>query len=287
MQLLASNFDFVGMMRNLWEASGLAQGGWQNYVMLAVSFVLMYLAIVKKFEPLLLLPIAFGMFLINIPGAQNIVWGRYETPDTSLQIGMNSDGTLEYVGVYMQNATDSLIYVKEGFLNGNVLTYYASFDALVNGQVSTLTLEGDFELLYTLQGFIEGTVSEGVTTFASDSLVISHAYMDVTNRGLLWYLYFGVENVIYPPLIFMGIGAMTDFGPLIANPKSMLIGAAAQLGVFLTLIGAVILGFDAAAAASIAIIGGADGPTAIYLTQQLSSFTNEDLLAIRTWRSFR
>ena len=77
----------------------------------------------------------------------------------------------------------------------------------------------------------------------------------------------------------MGIGAMTDFGPLIANPKSMLIGAAAQLGVFLTLIGAVILGFDAAAAASIAIIGGADGPTAIYLTQQLSSFTNEDLLA--------
>ena len=279
MQLLASNFDFVGMMRNLWEASGLAQGGWQNYVMLAVSFVLMYLAIVKKFEPLLLLPIAFGMFLINIPGAQNIVWGRYETPDTSLQIGMNSDGTLEYVGVYMQNATDSLIYVKEGFLNGNVLTYYASFDALVNGQVSTLTLEGDFELLYTLQGFIEGTVSEGVTTFASDSLVISHAYMDVTNRGLLWYLYFGVENVIYPPLIFMGIGAMTDFGPLIANPKSMLIGAAAQLGVFLTLIGAVILGFDAAAAASIAIIGGADGPTAIYLTQQLSSFTNEDLLA--------
>ena len=130
-----------------------------------------------------------------------------------------------------------------------------------------------------MQGFIEGTVSEGVTTFASDSLVISHAYMDVTNRGLLWYLYFGVENVIYPPLIFMGIGAMTDFGPLIANPKSMLIGAAAQLGVFLTLIGAVILGFDAAAAASIAIIGGADGPTAIYLTQQLSSFTNEDLLA--------
>ena len=194
------------MMRNLWEASGLAQGGWQNYVMLAVSFVLMYLAIVKKFEPLLLLPIAFGMFLINIPGAQNIVWGRYETPDTSLQIGMNSDGTLEYVGVYMQNATDSLIYVKEGFLNGNVLTYYASFDALVNGQVSTLTLEGDFELLYTLQGFIEGTVSEGVTTFASDSLVISHAYMDVTNRGLLWYLYFGVENVIFRLLFSWGSG---------------------------------------------------------------------------------
>lgn len=267
------------MMQNLWEASGLAQGGWQNYVMLLVSFVLMYLAIVKKFEPLLLLPIAFGMFLINIPGAQNIVWGRYETPDTSLQIGVNSDGTLEYAGVYLQNAADSLIYVKDGFLNGNILTYFADFDALVAGQATTITLEGDFSALYTLQGYVEGTIRDGVTTFASSDLVISHAYMDVTNRGLLWYLYFGVENVIYPPLIFMGIGAMTDFGPLIANPKSMLIGAAAQLGVFLTLIGAVLLGFDAAAAASIAIIGGADGPTAIYLTQQLSGFTNQDLLA--------
>ena len=88
-----------------------------------------------------------------------------------------------------------------------------------------------------------------------------------------------MEKVIYPPLIFLGIGAMTDFGPLIANPKSMLIGAAAQFGVFFTLFGAVVLGFDAAAAASIAIIGGADGPTAIYLTQSLADFTNQDLLA--------
>ena len=279
MQLLSSNFDFVGMMQNLWEASGLAQGGWQNYVMLAVSFILMYLAIVKKFEPLLLLPIAFGMFLINIPGAQNIVWGRYETPDTSLQIGVNSDGTLEYAGVYLQNATGALVYVRDGFLSGNVLTFFADFDALKAGQPTILNLDGEFSVLYTLQGYVQGTVENGVTTFASSDLVISHAYMDVTNRGLLWYLYFGVENVIYPPLIFMGIGAMTDFGPLIANPKSMLIGAAAQLGVFLTLIGAVLLGFDAAAAASIAIIGGADGPTAIYLTQQLSGFTNQDLLA--------
>ena len=162
----------------------MAQGLWQNYVMILISFVLMYLAIVKKFEPLLLLPIAFGMFIINIPGAREIVWGE-----------TNEAG--EFVG----------------------------------------------------------------------------------DRGLLGYLYFGVEKVIYPPLIFLGIGAMTDFGPLIANPKSMLIGAAAQLGVFLTFVGAVLLGFDAAAAASIAIIGGADGPTAIYLTQALSSFTNEELLA--------
>lgn len=264
---------------NLWEASGLANGAWENYVMLVVSLVLMYLAIVKKFEPLLLLPIAFGMFLINIPGAQNIVWGRYETPDTSLAIGTSSGGALEYAGVYLDNATGSLIYVREGFLQGNVLTYFADFAALSANQASTVELTANFDFLYTLQGFVEGTVENGVTTFVSDALVISHDYMDVTNRGLLWYLYFGVENVIYPPLIFMGIGAMTDFGPLIANPKSMLIGAAAQLGVFLTFLGAVVLGFDAAAAASIAIIGGADGPTAIYLTQALSAFTSHDLLA--------
>ena len=223
------------------------------------------------------------MFLINIPGAQNIVWGRYETVDLSLVIGAN--GETEYAGVYLDNLTDSLIYVREGYLNGDVLTYYANFAALQSNTASTLTLSGDFAQLYTLQGFVQGTVNEVfedgsvISTFTSDALVISHDYMDVTNRGLLWYLYFGVENVIYPPLIFMGIGAMTDFGPLIANPKSMLIGAGAQLGVFLTLVGAVVLGFDAAAAASIAIIGGADGPTAIYLTKMLSAFTSSDLLA--------
>lgn len=182
--------DIGGMFSNLWESSGIANGRWENYVMILISFVLMYLAIVKKFEPLLLLPIAFGMFLINLPGAHDILWG----------------------------------------------------------------------------------VAPG----------IEHpSYYEITpeSRGLLWYLFYGVEEVIYPPLIFLGIGAMTDFGPLISNPKSMLIGAAAQLGIFLTLIGAVALGFDLAAACSIAIIGGADGPTAIYVTQSLSNFTNQDLLS--------
>ena len=180
--------DVGAMFVNLFESMGFMNAGWENYVMLLVSFVLFYLAIVKKFEPLLLLPIAFGMFLINLPGAHDILWG----------------------------------------------------------------------------------VTEG-----------GNGYYDVTqeSRGLLWYLFFGVEEVIYPPLIFLGIGAMTDFGPLISNPKSMLIGAAAQLGIFLTLIGATALGFDLAAACSIAIIGGADGPTAIYVTQTLAQFTNQDLLS--------
>ncbi len=178
------------MLKGLWETSGLNSGTWQNYVMLLVAFVLFYLAIVRKFEPLLLLPIAFGMFLINLPGAYNVLWGKY---------------------------------------------------------------------------------AEGV----------EHTYENVLadSRGLLWYLFYGVQNVIYPPLIFLGIGAMTDFGPLIANPKSMFMGAAAQLGIFLALILASVFGFDLAAACSIAIIGGADGPTAIYVTQFMSAYTPDDLLS--------
>lgn len=174
---------------NLFNDMGFMNGEWQNYVMLLISFILMYLAIVKKFEPMLLLPIAFGMFLINIPGAEAELWGTYPTDSTTGE-------------------------------------------------------------------------------------VISTAYDDIENRGLLWYLYFGVDKVIYPPLIFLGIGCMTDFGPLIANPKSMLIGAGAQLGIFIAFLLAIFLGFSVAEAASIAIIGGADGPTAIYVTKKLA----DDLL---------
>ena len=277
--LLIGIKDIGDMFVNLWESSGLAQSDWQNYVMLVVSFILMYLAIVKKFEPLLLLPIAFGMFLINIPGAQAIVWGKYETPDLTLALGQNADGTIEYVAGYVHSVmADQVIYVRAGYLNGDTVTYYSSLADLAANLSKTMSA-ADFSQ-YALQGYIQGSVENGVVSFAENaSYIISHDYESVTNRGLLWYLYYGVQNVIYPPLIFLGIGAMTDFGPLIANPKSMLIGAAAQLGVFLTLVGAIILSFDAAAAASIAIIGGADGPTAIYLTQSLSKFTDQDLLA--------
>ncbi len=170
--------DFGEIFTNLWNSMGMAQGTWQNYVMILISLGLMYLAIVKKFEPMLLLPIAFGMFLINLPGAEKVLWGTY----------------------------------PEG----------------------------------------------------------SELYDEVENRGLLWYLYYGVDKVIYPPLIFLGIGAMTDFGPLIANPKSMFIGAGAQLGIFVALFGAILLGFTGAEAAAIAIIGGADGPTAIYVSKKLA-----------------
>ena len=167
---------------NFLEQTGfyLVQENPLTLVMLAVSCVLLYLAIVKKFEPLLLLPIAFGMLLTNLPGA-----GMYHAE-----------------------------FFAEGVVNWEAL------------------------------GNLEG--------------------------GLIDYLYLGVKLGIYPCLIFVGVGAMTDFGPLIANPKSLLLGAAAQLGIFITYCGAVLLGFTGAEAGSIGIIGGADGPTAIFTTSQLA-----------------
>ena len=187
--------DFIETMRALWESTGIAHsiahGEWQNYVMLLISFVLFYLAVVKQFEPLLLLPIAFGMFIVNIPGAQAVLYG-----------------------------TDHGLSDQE---------MWAKYQEAANA---------------------------GATYTA--------------NYGLFHYLEIGVSKVIFPPIIFLGIGAMTDFGPLIANPKSLLIGAAAQLGVFLTFVGAIALGFTGAQAAAIGIVGGADGPTAIYVTQKLA-----------------
>ncbi len=168
---------------NFLEQTGFAQitDNPLNLVMIALSCFLLYLAIVKKYEPLLLLPIAFGMLLTNLPGAG--------------------------------------LFHPELFAEGHV--HWELFAA-----------------------------GDGV--------------------GLIDYLYLGVKLGIYPSLIFIGVGAMTDFGPLIANPKSLLLGAAAQIGIFVTFIGATMMGFTQAEAGSIGIIGGADGPTAIYLTSQLA-----------------
>ena len=177
------------ILLNLWNDSGFAAmssgfttGGWQYLVMLAISCVLLYLAIVKKFEPLLLVGIAFGCLLSNLPAA----------------------------GLYHQELWTKFMAHEIGY--------------------GTILLEG----------------------------------------GLLDIFYIGVKTSLYPCLIFMGVGAMTDFGPLLSNPKSLLLGAAAQMGVFAAFFGAILLGFTGPEAASIGIIGGADGPTAIFLTTQLA-----------------
>ncbi len=200
------DLDLGGAMRSIVQSTGLANGDWRQYVMIGISCVLLYLAIVKKFEPLLLLPIAFGMLLANLPLAGM----------------MNGESYREFP---LDQAAEALKYAAE-----KETTAYVVLNALG-------------EQVYQVQS---------------------------ANGGLLYYLYKGVKLGIYPPLIFMGVGAMTDFAPLIANPKSLLLGAAAQLGIFITFIGAILLGFTPQESSAIGIIGGADGPTAIYVTTQLA-----------------
>ncbi|MDD5018618.1 MAG: sodium ion-translocating decarboxylase subunit beta [Eubacteriales bacterium] len=188
------SFDLGTSLSKFISEMGFANLDWRSLVMILIGCILLYLAIVKKYEPLLLVPIAFGMILTNLPGA-----GLMDHPVEILNL------------------------------------------------VQTPLAEGE----------------------AGANYVVSHAEA-YQNGGLLYYLYQGVKLGIYPPLIFLGVGAMTDFGPLIANPKSLILGAAAQLGIFITFIGALLLGFNSQEASSIGIIGGADGPTAIYLTSKLA-----------------
>lgn len=268
--------NFGQIFGNLFESMGFVQGNWQNYVMLLISFVLMYLAIVRKFEPMLLLPIAFGMFLINIPGAEVVLWGKHPV-DTAVSLGVVDK--YENIAVYidpqylsLDNYKDYFIFIRQGSVADNTVTYYANYSDLINNVQTTMGY-GQFTELFNLQGYIKCDVVNEVTQFAemfNYSFILDESYDATVNRGLLWYLYFGVDKVIYPPLIFLGIGAMTDFGPLLANPKSMLIGAGAQFGIFIAFILASVLGFSAAAAAAIAIIGGADGPTAIMVASKLA-----------------
>lgn len=228
--------------KNLWYSTGLYAGtNWQNYVMIIISFVLMYLAIVKKFEPLLLLPIAFGMFIVNVPGAYNELFGT----------------------------------------KGYIVTDELSKQEIARGTAQELVEWWNERACSVYDGTMINSFSEFSGEALTELFKIKNLSMSseqvIANQGLFYYLYLGVDKVIYPPLIFLGIGAMTDFGPLIARPKSMLIGAAAQLGIFITFVGAYFLfkGGDGKftaeqIAGAIAIIGGADGPTAIYVTKKLA-----------------
>ena len=208
---------------------------WQTLVMFIIAFVLVYFAIVKKFEPLLLLPIAIGMLLTNLPGSGMFHLDFFIPP---------------------QEAVDALeLAFKDGILS------VAEYTQLLEHGVG-------------VDAIFSGTSDVVFTQEAYDSLMHSLTEIDygavLKNGGLLDLLYLGVKFGIYPCLIFIGIGAMTDFSPLISNPKSLFIGAGAQLGVFIAFAGALLLGFTPEEAASIGIIGGADGPTAILVTKTLA-----------------
>lgn len=239
------SFSMVDSLQNLWRSTGFMTSLtpiWQNLIMMLIACVLIYLAVAKEFEPNLLLAIGFGMFIINIPGAYNILYGTY---------GYTFEGTVDKVFGVLRMA------------DGKAL--------------SDLTLDQLAEI-FKIQNFSEMSMVDKIHAVENavqamfpnvTDLTVSHQV--VRDQGLFFYLYKGVEWVIYPPLIFLGIGAMTDFGPLIANPKSLIMGAAAQLGIFVTFIIAINIGFTGEEAASIGIIGGADGPTAIYVTVKLAS----------------
>ena len=182
---------------------------WKCAVMIVIACVLLFLGIVKKFEPLLLVPIAIGMLVTNLPGAE--------------------------------------MYHEILFAGGHI--HWDLFGG------SPITAE-----------FITEMQSSGV----SEAVLSSVAVGQTVSVGLIDVLYLGIKLGIYPCLIFMGVGAMTDFGPLIANPKSLLLGAAAQLGIFMTYVGCRLLGFTGPEAGSVGIIGGADGPTAIFVTAMLA-----------------
>lgn len=243
--------SLIDSLKNLWNSTGIASsvpdyfvmngynwGIWGLFIMLGIACLLVYLAIVKKFEPNLLLAIAFGMFLINIPGAYSILYG-----------------TTGYI--FTDSATGTVV------ASGTLQNLCNSFGVIYNNTSP--------EALNSCLDQVFAAVKDNAVLMLgnADSVIMTSDI--VADKGLLYFLYKGVDWVIFPPLIFLGIGAMTDFGPLIANPKSLLLGAAAQLGIFLTFFGALFFGFNEQASSAIAIIGGADGPTAIYLTQKMAN----------------
>lgn len=250
---------------------------WKMLIMLAISFILLYLAIVKQFEPLLLLPIAFGMLCTNLPGADmfheilfaggHVHWDMFHGDPIQaselyqlLQDGALADVIRPYADQLLAAANDAGFTTIAPQLKSMLTGYYGiNLDQLLasaNAALSNGSLQTQLESLAQLQEL-------------APQLGLEMAPVTVT-AGLLDILYLGVKLGIYPCLIFMGVGAMTDFGPLIANPKSLLLGAAAQLGIFMTYVGTQFMGFSYRESSSIGIIGGADGPTAIYVTSRLA-----------------
>ena len=258
--------------------------------MFAIVGVLVYLAIAKKFEPLLLLPIAIGMLLGNLPGTEMFHMDLFISKDTSAVLEetrdfmaengyIAKDGLLKIEIDDQNNVTNSKAVISEmGLALINSGLNPVMDDASVYQDFTNDSLSA-YDVQYFLNSFVEAIEKDGKSVPKSLKITIHSltvngegpSMQDVAHYGgLLDLLYLGVKLGIYPCLIFIGIGAMTDFGPLIANPKSLLLGAAAQLGVFVAFIGAIIFGFTPQEAASIGIIGGADGPTAILVTKTLA-----------------
>ncbi len=258
--------DILKTLSNLVETSGFAGffagGGWKYLVMIAVACVLLYLGIVKKFEPLLLVGIAFGALLTNIPGAGLYHMGMWDAYVHECPYDVTNDYALYNAAQERAYTEDEYYYYLAARACGHTTD---QIEENLEAQAETGgDLSAGFQALVGSPDFDESVLS-------SMEILNDLSFTDIIHYGgLLDILYIGVKAGIYPCLIFMGVGAMTDFGPLIARPSSLILGAAAQLGVFFAFFGAVCLGFPGNVAASIGIVGGADGPTAIYLTTLLA-----------------
>ena len=230
-------------------------------LMYVIVGALIYLAVVKKFEPLLLLPIAFGMLLANLPGA-NLIHTDFFFDEYYFSVNDNG----EIIGKLSSEFNQFLSMIPEKLYSIDAekqqIIFNFSEASLESANTSFSTIEESFKACLGNAGTIskDGTIH----------IKMTHMIKEVVNNGgLLDFLYLGVKLGIYPSLIFLGVGAMTDFSPLIANPKSLLMGAGAQLGVFAAFFGALFM-FTPAQAGAIGIIGGADGPTAILVTKTLA-----------------
>lgn len=267
-----SSFSFVESMKTLWDSTGFMTTGadiWKNFIMLAIACILIYLAVYKEFEPNLLVAIGFGMFIINIPGAYNILYGTsgWIITDTVTDTVI-AKGTEQSLLAWAYNLNPDAFASALSSLNLETLpdTWGALSENAQQLLINTVPWTSENGGLTVQQVILDYINTYSI--YAGNTISVSSGV--VANEGVFFYLYKGVEWVIFPPLIFMGIGAMTDFGPMIANPSSMLMGAAAQLGIFITFTVAILIGFTGEEAASIGIIGGADGPTAIYVTTKLA-----------------
>ena len=266
--------NILGTLADLANESGIAQflRDPLALVMVGIACFLIYLAIVKKFEPLLLLPIAFGMLLTNLLGSEVFHESLFAGGHANWSlfggaILVESKDLVDLASVTVNNA--GAILNSAGQVIGQITENF-SVGATLNA-AGALIAENGTVLADSVAVIIKDSaafMTDG-QVYSSVGTLLATAGKTIT-PGLLDYLYLGVKLGIYPCLIFIGVGAGTDFGPLIANPKTLLMGAAAQAGIFIVFIGAKLLGFSNAEAGSIGIIGGADGPTAIWLTGKLA-----------------
>ena len=243
--------DFADGLYNFIAFTGFKNATRGNIVMILVAFLFIFLAIKYDFEPMLLIPIGTGIIIGNIPFLQTYTFGLSDALS------------------HLQELAD------QGALQSNLQDAQALMVSLFSGENIKLELEqaiSRFNEMFASGAIVlpEGMDETGALTTINEAFRLNIQTGIYQKGSVLNYLYFGVRQGIYPPLIFLGIGAMTDFSSLISQPRLMIIGAAAQIGVFLTFIGALYLGFDFKEAGAIGIIGGADGPTAIFLSSKMA-----------------